>query len=365
MDPAEYEAAGLYDPAAPDATDRLALLEYLAERGMTITEMVDAQERQALHAAASDARIRPGRRMTAQEVADAVGIPVDLVRRISLSAGVVLADDDYRESDIDTFALFAGGQELFGDTQLLQFTRVVGAAMARVAEAALLMFLINVEEPLQREGAGSTALAEASALGVESLSVVPQVMDGLFRLHVQAAITRQRQAGRKSGPGPGSFELAVGFVDLVGFTPLAQGLSAEGLARLVEDFEVRANEVVAMHQGRVVKHIGDEVMFVVVDADAGCEIALQLVEAFGSDAGVEPHAGLGFGTVLARGGDYYGSVVNAASRLADLAVPGEVLITADTFAAAHEAPGLAFEPAGRRLLKGFAAPMPLYSVTRA
>jgi len=362
MDPAEYEAVGLYDPSAPDATDRLALLEYLAARGMTIAEMVDAHERQALHAAASDARIRPGRRLTAQEVADAVGITVDLVRRISLSAGVVLADDDYRESDIETFALFAGGQVLFGDAQLLQFTRVVGAAMARVAEAALLMFLLNVEEPLQREGAGSTALAEASELGVESLSVVPQVMDGLFRLHVQAAIARQRQAARK--PGPGSFELAVGFVDLVGFTPLAQGLSPEALAHLVEDFEVRANEIVATHQGRVVKHIGDEVMFVVVDAAAGCEIALQLVEAFESDAGVEPHAGFGFGTVLARGGDYYGSVVNAASRLADLAVPGEVLVTAEAFAAACDAPNLTFEPAGRRLLKGFGAPMPLYSVTR-
>jgi class 3 adenylate cyclase len=364
MDPAEYQSAGLYDPAAPDAAERLALLEYLAERGMTITDMLDADARRALHAAASDARIRPGRRMTAQEVADEVGIPVDLLEKITVSAGVVVAEDDYRESDVETFKLFAGGQEIFGADQLLQFTRVVGSAMARVAEAALLLFLVNVEDPLQREGADATALAVATEMGVDALHVVPQVMDGLFRLHVEAAIARQRQAGRASHQGPDAFELAVGFVDLVGFTPLTQDLSTGELANFVEDFEVRANEVVATHGGRVVKHIGDEVMFVVVDAAAGCEIALRLVEAFGGEAGVEPHAGLGFGTVVARGGDYYGSVVNLATRIAAQAVPGEVLVTTEAYAAAHDAPGLTFAPAGRRMLKGFAAPVPLYSVAQ-
>ena len=162
------------------------------------------------------------------------------------------------------------------------------------------------------------------------------------------------------------FLLAVGFVDLVGFTPYAQDVEPDELALFVESFEARANDVVAARGGRVVKHIGDEVMFVETDPRTACDIALQLVDTFGGDAGVSPHAGIGFGPLVSRGGDYYGSVVNLASRIADLAVPGEVLVTegVERAAAAVEGP-FAFEPAGRRMLKGFAEPIPLWSVTRS
>lgn len=365
MDPAkEYQAAGLYDPDAPDAAARLALLEHLRAQGTSLEEMVAAQARDALHATASDQRIRPGRRMSVQEVAREVGISVDLLRTITVASGVVIPDDDYRETDIETFRLFAGAQHLFGEEALLQFTRVVGAAMARVAEAAVLLFIVNVEGPLKQQGAAPAEMAKAAELGVDSLSVVPTVMDGLFRLHVEAAIARQREAGR-SERGPGLFELAVGFVDLVGFTPLTVDLDVQALADFVERFEARANEIVATGGGRVVKHIGDEVMFAAVDPAAACEIALQLVDEFGGGVGVEPHAGVGFGNVLARGGDYYGSVVNLASRIASIAVPGEVLVTAELHAAVGERTSLRFEPAGRRQLKGFAEPVPLWSVGRA
>jgi adenylate cyclase len=364
MDPAEeYEAAGLYDPDAPDAAGRLALLEHLREQGTSLEEMIDAHARDALHAGASDRRIRPGRRLSVEEVAHEVGISVDLLRTVTLASGVVVPDDDYRESDVATFRLFAGAQQLFGDEALLQFTRVVGAAMARVAEAAVLLFIVNVEGPLKDQGAQPTEMAQAAELGVDSLSVVPSVMDGLFRLHVEAAIARQREAGR-SERGPGSFELAIGFVYLVGFTPLTVDLEVEALAEFVERFEAQANEIVATGGGRVVKHIGDEVMFAAVDPAAACEIALRLVDAFGAGVGVEPHAGVGFGTVLARGGDYYGSVVNLASRIASIAVPGEVLVTEALAAAVGDRESLRFEPAGRRQLKGFADPVPLWSVVR-
>ena len=85
----------------------------------------------------------------------------------------------------------------------------------------------------------------------------------------------------------------------------------------------------------MVKHIGDEVMFVEVDAGGRVRHrAASWSRRFGDDAGVAPHAGLGFGAVVARGGDYYGSVVNLASRIADIAVPGEILVTEARRAAA-------------------------------
>lgn len=365
MDAADYAAAGLYDPGASDAADRLALLEHLESRGISLAQMVAALEIGSLHAAATDATIRPGRTMSVHAVAAEVGVPVDLLRQVTLAAGLLLGDDDYREGDVDTFSLFAGGAGMFGEAATLQFTRAVGSSMARVADAALSLFLVNVEGPLMKEGAGETGLAEASEAAVEALDVVPSLMGGLFRLHIQAAINRQRIANNSS-EDPGMFLLAVGFVDLVGFTPYAQDVAPDELAGFVETFEARANDVVAERGGRVVKHIGDEVMFIDADPTTACEIALRLVEAFGGEAGVSPHAGVGFGPLVARGGDYYGSVVNLASRIADLAVPGEVLVTeAVERTAVGQAGAFAFEPAGRRMLKGFAEPIPLWSVTRS
>ena len=95
------------------------------------------------------------------------------------------------------------------------------------------------------------------------------------------------------------------------------------------------------------KHIGDEVMFVEADPASRATSRCELVESFGGEAGVAPHAGVGFGPLVARGGDYYGSVVNLASRIADLAVPGEVLVTEDVERAAVATDGAAGVRAGR------------------
>lgn len=364
MDAGEFQGAGLYDPDAPDAADRLALLEHLEAAGVSIPEMLAALEQGSLHAALTDTLIRPGRAMSAEEVSAEVGISVDLLHRITLAAGVPIRDDGYRESDLEIFRLFGSGSGLFGEELVLQFTRAVGSSMARIADAALSLFLVSVEGPLVEEGKGAKPLAEASEEAVGLLDVVPSLMAGLFRLHVQAAIGRQRIANR-STENPSLFRLAVGFVDLVGFTPYTESADPDDLSELVARFEGRANDVVAQHGGRVVKHIGDEVMFVDANPAVACDVALHLVESFEADVGEAPHAGIGFGSVVARGGDYYGSVVNVASRIADLAVPGEVLVTEMVEAEAAAESSLRFEPAGRRMLKGFAEPVPLWSVTRS
>jgi adenylate cyclase len=130
------------------------------------------------------------------------------------------------------------------------------------------------------------------------------------------------------------------------------------LLELIGQFEGRAFEVAWTHRGRIVKHIGDEVMFVALDAVAGCAIARDLTAAFASD--IEPRGGLCFGDVISRHGDYYGPVVNLASRLADLAVPGEVLVDAETAGSAGDA--FEFGGAGRRQLKGFDRPVEVYSL---
>src|SRR6185503_14102587 len=99
------------------------------------------------------------------------------------------------------------------------------------------------------------------------------------------------------------------------------------------------------------------------DAAAAARIALELVHSFDDRADVAPHAGLAFGAVMGRGGDYYGSVVNLASRIADIAVPNEILVTRELVDAASVDDALTFDPAGRRQLKGFDEPIALWSLS--
>src|SRR5262249_27724587 len=109
--------------------------------------------------------------------------------------------------------------------------------------------------------------------------------------------------------------------------------------------------------------IGDEVMFVAADAGAACDAALSLVEHFADDPSVTPRGALATGDLVIRGGDYYGPIVNLASRVAELAVPTELLVTAEV-AAEVRSPSIRFEPAGKRMLKGFEAPVTLLTVER-
>jgi adenylate cyclase len=360
MEAADYEAAGLYDPEASDAPERLALLEHLAGQGVGIEQMQQADAIGSLHAAASDGSVRPGKRRTIEEIAPQARLTVEQLRRVVAAAGIRIADDDFRDVDVETFGLFALGRDLFGEEPLLRFTRVMGAALAGVADAAISLFLVAVEDPMLRGGAAPIDRARSTEDATAALDAIPPVLGGLFRSHVQLAIERQR-ASAVYDFAPSAFRLAIGFVDLVGFTPLARDMSPSELADLIERFEMTAHEVVSTRGGRVVKHIGDEVMFTAVDPVEAARIALQLVERFSSH-GVRPHAGVAFGPVIGRGGDYYGSVVNLASRIADIAVPDEILVTEDLMRAAGDADGLVFEPAGRRQLKGFDEPVALWSL---
>jgi adenylate cyclase len=131
--------------------------------------------------------------------------------------------------------------------------------------------------------------------------------------------------------------MVVGFADLVGYTALTRHVDEEELARVVGGFESVASDVIAEQGGRVVKTVGDEVMFTVDEPAAGAEIALRLLEAVEADDTLPGlRVGLGCGTVLARLGDVYGEPVNIASRLTSLARPDSVLVDREMAAALED-----------------------------
>ena len=163
-----------------------------------------------------------------------------------------------------------------------------------------------------------------------------------------------------TGSSVTTINVAIGFVDIVGYTHLSTTLAPDRLASFISNFEARAVGLVKDQGGRLVKLIGDAVMFVAVEPDEAVAVANAILHEFaGTDA--LPRAGIASGEVIAVGGDYYGELVNLASRMADLAVPGEVLVDEAT---AHRALTHRFDGAGRRQLKGFADPIALLALQR-
>jgi adenylate cyclase len=369
MDTTELEALGLYDPEAPGAADRLALLEWLADRGLSVGQMVEAAALGRLTAVAGDTVLRPGPRLTMLEVAEGTALTVEQIRQLSLTIGLPVEDDHeriYTPGDVEVFNLFGAATELFPQRSVMQFVRVVGSSLARIADAAVSLFLADVETPIDEAQAGEFALARARLDAIGALNLLIGHFETLFRGHMELAI-RRNVAARTEATSKVTVYVAVGFVDLVGFTPLSHRLPVRELHSIVDDFEGSAYDIVTSNRGRVVKLIGDEVMFVALEPGDACEIGLALVDRFGeADSNVTPRGGLAVGEVLTRGGDYYGSVVNLASRIADLAVPNEILVTPDLRERAEKALApLTFDAAGRRLLKGFDEPLELFAVRRA
>lgn len=353
---------GLYDPSSPDAADRLALLDYLASHGVTLAEMVEAAASGDLSAAAFDHRLGSGV-LSAADLAARLGAPVEQVVETYRLLGIQVHDVDesrFAEGEELVIELLVAAQHLFPPGMAEEILRSIGAGLSMMAEAAVSAFVGTVEDQLEQGSqlARAQTTTIAGELGVE----LGATLRPLLRHHLWAAVQRQR-AGMRGSSDRRESRLAVGFVDLVGFTAIAERLGSAELVDFVTDFHRRAFDVVSRSGGRLVKHIGDEVMFTSAEPDWACDIALSLIESFG-ELTTPPRGGLAHGIVVARHGDYYGPTVNLAARLADVAVPGEVLAAAVLVEVA-DAARFTFEPAGRRLLKGFTDPVRAVSVGRA
>ncbi len=358
----DYEAAGLLEDC--DTADRVALLDWFSSLGITIEDMT-RQHRDNLNALAGDRRMVPGVRFSASQAAERSGLERRQIEEVSTALGFSAIDGapageiGYTLAEIELFQDLNVVASMFSAPETMSILRVIGSSVGRLAEALVSMFLSDVESPHVAAGAGEFELATKIYEAVGLLDGFAARLDPVLRRHVLQAVERSRRATVDDNRL--RYRFAVGFVDLVGFTERSARMTPAELTAFIRDFEGRAHDVATDCGARVVKLIGDEVMFVATDADAACRAAAALTEAFDDDySQVLPRGGLAFGDVLTRGGDYYGSVVNLASRLVDEAVPQEVLVTAEVVAAAT---GCSFQPAGRRMVKGFHDPVAVWSLS--
>lgn len=183
---------------------------------------------------------------------------------------------------------------------------------------------------------------------VDLSPLLREQLDYVWRRQLLALLGRIDRDLSRAGTQPGAgeqlpLERAIGFIDIVSYTTRSADLSPSGLASLVQDFESAARDVVARYGGRVVKTIGDAVLFVADDLPAGARVATALARVMGGQD-LPVRGAVVWGRLLSRSGDVFGPVVNLASRLTDLAAPHEILMD-DVSAALLE--GL---PAGREFI---------------
>lgn len=239
---------------------------------------------------------------------------------------------------------------------LLVLARAMGQGLARLAEAQVGVFRGRAAE-LTVEEAHDAAVAAAS----DVLPRLERLMVHVWRRQFAAA-TERSFATLLGGGHP---VLAVAFVDLVGFTQTSRETDAHDLAVLLERFERETSLRVTAYGGRVIKMLGDEVLFVTDDVVHAAEVALDTVAAHAADEQLpEVRAGIALGPVLTRLGDVFGEPVNLASRLTAEARPGSVLVDRHAADALTDDPSYSLMPLKHRSVRGYRALRP-YRLRRA
>jgi adenylate cyclase len=265
------------------------------------------------------------RRYTRLQVAELSGIPPERTQRLWRALGFPdAADDDPAFTDADVEAL--GVLSTLIDSGFVDpgteasIARAMGQSLSRLADWQTDM----LADSLARAAGPGRSISPDDAVAAARvlLPSLRRVQDYVWRRHLAAnagrLVTAVEQGDRR--------ELTVGFADLVGYTSRSRGMGGRELGAMVEDFESIAAEVIARHHGRVVKTVGDGVLFTAdAPADAAA-IGLALPDAWTSPERPLLRVGAAFGAVLTRLGDIYSPVVNLASRLTSIARPGTFLV---------------------------------------
>lgn len=232
-------------------------------------------------------------------------------------------------------------------------------------------------EALVEDMVGHLDMTDAQARR-ELLRVLPELIDPLqhllgysWRRQLSMAVQRLAMRGERGPGGLGeqhpdvggsTLPLArgVGFADLVSYTSLSRQMNERTLANLVQRFEKRCAEIISIGGGRVIKTIGDEVMFLSETPQGGAQISLALARLIKNDP-LLPQARVAFvwGRVLPRLGDLYGPTVNLASRLVALTEPSGVMVDASTAHVLADDERFVLTPQPTRNVRGFGDVQPV------
>jgi adenylate cyclase len=312
---------------------------------------------------------------TFESLSERTGLPLNLLMLIREATGGAMPnpEDRLREDELPVVPLIQGLLAIgFRAISIERRLRVMGDGLRRIAETESDAWRSDLLEPMIAKGATAAELG-ATSESAENLLTTQATDEAML------AILHARQAHAWTSNIIGSFETAltdaglltnlprppaICFLDITGYTRLTHERGDEAAADLAEALGRLVNRTAVDRGGRPVKWLGDGVMVYFRDPGPGVLAALDMAEGVAS-AGLPPaHVGLHAGPVLFQEGDYFGQTVNLASRIAEYARPGEVLVTQEVVDASADV-GAKFTEIGPVELKGISTVVRLHAAHRS
>jgi adenylate cyclase len=310
---------------------------------------------------------------TYERLAAGLGRAPDLVRRLSGELGLPPpADDRLRAEDAEHLALILTTLDLADDEELSRFTRLYGGTVQRLVTSGLQFFDRAVRQRVGRfdlSDEEKDALVYQRAAGYSEL--VQRLVSWLQRRHREHAVleylvgvTEGFMEERGIAPRQPKQPPAIAFLDLTGYTRLAEERGDEAAADLASDLASVVQDAATTHGGRPVKWLGDGVMFHFDDPGGAIRSGIELVEQTEQATSMPARIGINAGAVIVQEGDYFGRTVNVAARIADYARPHEVLVSDEAKRNAGDA-DVDFELVGDVPLKGVSKAVRLHRAVRS
>jgi adenylate cyclase len=269
-------------------------------------------------------------RYTAPEVAAEAGVSIEETHRLWRALGFpeILGEVAFTQGDVEAVSgvldIVESGAVDF-DTAV-HLTRAVGQTMARLADWEVSTLVGRVEELEAGDQATGSRAGSALRLIQQVNAPFEDLLRYSWRRHLAAAVARVEAMGAEH-EDLHTTDVTVGFADLVNFTALSNDLEGDAIGDLVEIFESRCHDVISHHGGRIIKSLGDSVLFVLDDAEAAIELAEGIIHVIGRDAKMpDVRIGMASGAVVMRLGDVFGPPVNMAARLTTVARRNRLIV---------------------------------------
>jgi adenylate cyclase len=314
-----------------------------------------------------------GQPETYERLAASLGREPELVRRLSREMGLPPpADDRLRAEDAEHLALILTTLDLADDEELSRFARLYGGSIQRLVTSGLQFFDRAVR---QRVAMFDVSDAEKDALTYKRAGSYTVLVQGLVswlqRRHRERAVleylvgvAEDSMEERGISPRPPKQPPAIAFLDLTGYTRLADERGDEAAAEVASDLATVVRDTATTHGGRPVKWLGDGVMFHFDDPAGAIRSGIELVENTERATSMPARIGINAGAVIVQEGDYFGRTVNVAARIADYARPHEVLVSDEAKRSAGVT-DVDFELVGDVPLKGVAKAVRLHRAVRS
>lgn len=165
----------------------------------------------------------------------------------------------------------------------------------------------------------------------------------------------------------GDMDLTVLFTDIDDFTALTETLGDAKAQHLVRVHNVIVRKCLSAFGGIEVKQTGDGIMSCFLSAGRAVECAAAIEESVAGYSAANPNTafeiaiGINTGEPIHEEGDIYGTAVITASRVADLADGGQILVT-DVVRQLAAGKGLSFTHFGDKFVDGLSEPLRIFEV---